>query len=323
VLSYSQGSEKGKRGAKMSILHAISSDLSLDTDYVSKLAKTSAASYREIYLKNGRRVWQPSAELKLLQYWVIDFIVNNDLRENPHATAYEKGCSIQKNAAIHCKNRHFLRLDIQNFFPSIKKELLQRYFSGLDLRGYMLTENDYSLLFSICLFRGGLTIGSPSSPYLANRVMRPIDQEIVECVSCYDKKAKYSRYSDDIFVSSKRFLSCNIPNEVSRILARHDLRLNMEKTNFMGPGDRRKLAGVVIDHKNNLSLGSKRKELLKRKVYSLMTGKLSARHDIQQLLGLIYFCKSVDPEFVNRMMLKYSAYGGSVISKIHSILAKS
>ena len=81
----------------MNILEKISLDLKLDLTYISRIADRSSFYYRKytIEKKSGgfREIYQPSAELKTLQYWVVHNVLCA-LPISEEACAYNKGNSI-------------------------------------------------------------------------------------------------------------------------------------------------------------------------------------------------------------------------------------
>ena len=66
-----------------------------------------------------RTIAQPAKEVKTLQYWVMQHVLSQ-FDVHPAATAYKKGMSIAHNARPHTRGRYLLKLDFNDFFPSIK-----------------------------------------------------------------------------------------------------------------------------------------------------------------------------------------------------------
>mgnify|MGYP003254474777 CR=1 FL=1 len=64
----------------MDIIDRIALDLKLDKSYLDRIASRSSFYYRDFKIKkrNGdeRRLAQPSPELKTLQYWVLNNVLN-------------------------------------------------------------------------------------------------------------------------------------------------------------------------------------------------------------------------------------------------------
>lgn len=165
-------------------------------------------------------------------------------------------------------------------------------------------------------------MGAPSSPMLANRAMIDIDDEITSLVSLRDADATYTRYSDDIAISSTKRLDENLLCEISAVLAKSGLEVNRLKTRWLGPGSNRKIAGVAYTNEGELSLGQKRKKELKKRLYEFALDEKADRKTAEKLLGYINFARNVEPKYVNRQLVKYSAYGAlPTMRKIKSLLS--
>ena len=127
----------------MDIIDRIALDLKLDKSYLARIASRSAFYYRDFKIKkrNGdkRCLAQPSPELKTLQYWVLNNVLNK-IPVSEAACAYKKGDSIKKHAQLHSKSRFIFHADICDFFPSIHSSHLndilrthKNIFDDLDL----------------------------------------------------------------------------------------------------------------------------------------------------------------------------------------------
>ena len=132
-----------------------------------------------------RTIAQPAKEVKALQYWVMNNLLDK-FEVHPAATGYRKGRSIAHNARPHTRGRFLLKLDFTNFFPSLKAR---------DLRLFLRkerTELDNANVDALCriLFwkpRGTqdlcLSIGAPSSPMLSNILLNEFDLKVAEFCS--------------------------------------------------------------------------------------------------------------------------------------------
>lgn len=303
----------------MSVLNLIASDLLLDAEMVDSIVQKKEANYRRIEIEDKRIVWEPSLQLKLLQYWLIDFFKKHGKEPCKNATAYEAGSSIVSNASKHRFSNHVLRLDIRNFFPSIKSGLIENYLT--EYVDYEFSREDISLILKIVMFRGGLVMGAPSSPFIANRIMIPVDERIEEQTKTIDSQMIYTRYCDDLFFSSKRFIEKSFTNEIMSILSSFGFNLNFNKTRFMGKGSNKWMAGVAINSNRELSLGQRRKRELREQLYGFALKEHPDVEDARYLQGLIAFAKQIEPKYVDRMLVKYTSYcSESIVKKIHDAL---
>ena len=90
-----------------------------------------------------------------------------------------------------------------------------------------LTADDIDLLVALSCYRGSLATGSPCSPFIANRIMASFDQEIAARLG---EGFVYSRYSDDICISSSEWInSAEISTFVGNRLRQKGFDLNNAK----------------------------------------------------------------------------------------------
>lgn len=295
-------------------------EIGISIEYINHLVNRIDKSYKISWI-DGRRITAPSPELQLVQSWIAKLVVRTEFSSfdntklPDYITAYEKGSSIVKNANIHVNSSHILTLDIHRFFPSCRKDSVERLYKTLILylpetnRRRCLNDSEVCLLTTLSCYEDGLAVGSPSSPFLANRIMLPADMDIQKSLP---DGYFYSRYSDDITVSSNNWIDKNyIIGIIKDILNKYKFELNTAKTHCSGKGNRRRVTGVYLTSEGSLSIGKKRKLDLKNKLYKYL---MYHEGDGDEILGLLFFCKQVDPEFFNRMVAKYADYGIASIS---------
>ena len=296
---------------KTYIKDLIQTDLGFADGYIEQLAEKSSRLYWKIKIK-GRVVFAPTPELKIVQCWISDFLrsVSSSLPE--YVAAYEPGCSIKRNAALHAESAHMLKLDICNFFPSCKKESVKAVFSTVLIPDISSTKErplenfEIDLLSNLACRCGVLCVGAPSSPAIANRILLDFDREIKEKLG---SKYVYSRYSDDISISSKDWINKDeIISTVEQTLGTYGFKLNLKKTCCVGRGDIRKITGVYILPDGRLSIGKHLKKTIKHDLYQFLVQKTGDRSHI---LGLINFARYIDSEWTSNLLAKYNEYGSA------------
>jgi retron-type reverse transcriptase len=161
----------------------------------------------------------------------------------------------------------------------------------------------------------GLAIGAPASPIISNIVMYDIDNEIIKYTK--QNEASYTRYSDDIIYSSGVKGECvKFATFLGTLLSQMQspkLEINKEKTIFMSQGTRKTVTGLTICPDGRISLGRKKKRLVSAMVHRAMKKKLPAEGK-SYLKGYLSFILSVEPDFYDRLILKY---GGEIIKQLH------
>lgn len=313
----------------MSIASLMADDLGLERGYIDDLVRRVPRLYRRFRI-GGRRIDAPHPELKLVQTWIADFVLAEGDALPAHVSAYEPGRSVAANARAHAGQAHLLTLDIRSFFRSCTEDMVAGVFghmsyqdrisrqgrdprqgaappSGAAGRRVALADDDVRLLTALSCRRGALVMGSPSSPFIANRIMLPTDERIMRALPA---GCTYTRYSDDISISSNEWLDAGaIVSHVGEILRDAGFELHEGKTRCVGRGDSRRVTGVFITPEGDLALGPKRKRQLGRDLYRLL---MTGEGDPHALLGQLGFCRQVEPGYFDRLMSKYASYGAAV-----------
>ena len=296
----------------MNIIERIQSDFSLSMHDVRVLLYTAARRYKLHHIEKrhgrGKRlIAQPTAEIKMLQRWAIEKYINQ-LPVHKAATAYRVGVSIKDHAAVHAANHYLLKLDFQDFFPSI----LGSHFL-MHLRSHLkISDDDASLLMQL-LFRLDketkdyvLSIGAPSSPAVSNTIMYDFDRALANY--CRANEMVYSRYADDLAMSTSKPKALDDAYIFIKRLCREApyprLQLNDAKTVFTSKKHRRQLTGLILTNDGKPSLGRDKKRLIRSMAHRFSLNELS-QEQIMHLRGLLAFAFSIEPLFfssINRMI---------------------
>jgi retron-type reverse transcriptase len=296
----------------MNIFERIQSDFSLSERDVRVLLFTAAYRYKLHYIEKrhgrGKRlIAQPTAEIKLLQRWALEKYVNH-LPVHKAATAYRLGISIKDHASIHADNRYLLKLDFQDFFPSI----LGKHFL-MHLKSHASIVDDDANLLMRLLFRFDrevqdyvLSIGAPSSPAVSNTIMYDFDNKLTNYCRRHD--IVYTRYADDLALSTSKPKVLNDAFDfVKRLcgdMSYPRLQLNDAKTVFTSKKHRRQLTGLVLTNDGKPSLGREKKRLIRSMAHRFSLNQL-AQDQVPHLRGLLAFAFSIEPIFfssISRMI---------------------
>ena len=274
------------------------------------LAETASRRYKvfDIPKKNGgtRKIEQPSRAIKAIQRLINKFIISRFPVHNC-ATAYSKGSSIRDNASRHVTFDYTVRIDFTNFFPSFADHHVANFLRDhVELGRTTLSHRDIDFVRRIVCRNGALTIGAPSSPPLTNAMMYDFDTSLHQW--SYDRGVIYTRYADDLFVSSdNRVIISDFPRQVQDFASRFrygDLLINNEKTAFLSRKHRRSITGIIITPDYKMSIGLDRKNKIKSEIYSYTLGRLNAE-DESRVGGFISFIKDVEPTFYDTLCRKY------------------
>lgn len=292
----------------MDLLEQMNSDLGIDKKYILYASKRNDL-YSRYYIKkkNGgvRKILQPSKELKALQYW----LVNNIFCEFPisqYSTAYQKKCSVKKNAEYHKNNKYIFHTDIQNFFESITRDMMEIFFEKNKniVDKLQLTTEEIMLIMDLILYKGkNLVVGSVSSPTVSNRIMYDFDIKLVQLL---DENMIYTRYADDIIISSPNYINETIIEDVKKLLKECGFEMNLDKTYFMNKCKKREVTGIVIDNNNNsLSIGRKRYVKLKKEIYNYL---IKGQGERSHIIGMLSYLQDINKSKYLSLQETYKKY---------------
>jgi RNA-directed DNA polymerase len=309
----------------MNLYSHLSKELGHNKAAISKFCLSAPKKYKTYQIpkrtSGSRLIAHPSKQLKHYQRSIINYL-EEKLSAHECATAYIKNKGIKYNADLHRNSKYLLKMDFQNFFHSITPKLLLR---ALESNNIEVDPNEFYLLRNLLFWSPSksstgkvvLSIGAPSSPFISNIVMTEFDKEIFEI--CKEKGITYSRYADDItFSSNIKEVLFQVPAIIRSKLKdiyKGSISVNEKKTVFSSKAHNRHITGITITNENKLSLGRERKRLISSLIHKSKINILP-KEDYKYLSGLLSFAKDIEPEFINRMIKKYSS---KTISNIHKL----
>jgi hypothetical protein len=159
------------------------------------------------------------------------------------------------------------------------------------------------MLWSICSYKGGLPIGAPTSPFIANRIMKNTDKKLKR-ISLF---IKYTRYADDLIFSSEKRLDKKLITKIADILKKAGFCLNYKKTYFMN--SRRQVTGVILTDKNKLSLGTTYKKKLKKDIYNLLINNKGKKDCVSGKLSYLNFVEPSYAQIIKDKYIKFDTIG--------------
>lgn len=179
----------------------------------------------EIKKKAGglRSIESPSEELYYCQKFVKEEILEN-IRVFSGAYGFVKGKSIKMNAVVHARSQQMISLDIEDFFGSFKTPRIYYVFNSL----CNYSKEVSMVLTKLCTYKGVLPQGAPTSPILSNICFYKVDLKIKTI--CDENSLIYSRYADDISISSKEKFVDDIVYEIETILKKSGFGINISKS---------------------------------------------------------------------------------------------
>jgi hypothetical protein len=232
--------------------------------------------YRVLAKRFGRvrLIEAPKPRLKEIQRRILTEILDH-VPVHVAAHGFRRGRSIATFAALHVGKRVVLRLDLEDFFPSISLARVQALFRTVgypervaDLLAGLSSNSapddvwsELSVLSAETQVREArwlyaaphLPQGAPTSPALANLCAYRLDCRLAALAR--SAGAEYTRYADDLAFSGGR--------EFERVVRRFSLHVcatvmeegfsvHHRKTRIMRHGARQHLAGLVVNRRLNV-----------------------------------------------------------------------
>lgn len=272
----------------------------------------------DVLKKSGKKrtIAQPNRELKAVQAWILRNILDK-LSSSPHSKGFDLGTSILENALPHQGANYILTLDLEDFFPSISANKVYQIFNSI---GY--NKEVSSLLTNLCVFKGGLPQGAPTSPKLANLVSIKLDTRIHGYTG--PKGMVYTRYADDLTLSSQSVQKLEKTRHfIGTIITDEDLVINRFKTKLCGTKSQKKITGLILSQ-NNIGIGREKLREIRAKIHHLFTGKSD---NYSHVNGLLAFTYGVDKKsytklyrFIDKMKTKYPS--AEAVIELHNKTVK-
>jgi len=205
-------------------------------------------SYRYVPQKKKdgsvRDCYEPNEDLKELQQAILRSILH-------YIPVHESLCGFVPEIAMkNGVNKHLrgsrisnwiVKVDIKDFFPSVKSNVLNDMFEDIltkPLCNYELSDPD--VFFELCnvlvkftTYKGKLTQGAPTSPYLANLVISwagVADELDYYCKLRETHRLLLSIYADDITISSATGNRISVKDIIACIEKGGIFKINSKKT---------------------------------------------------------------------------------------------
>ncbi len=268
-------------------------------EYLASVINANSKHYRDFKIpkKSGsyRVISAPYPALMECQYWIYQNILRK-IKIHPAAHGFTFKKSIITNAKLHLDQEHFLKMDMKDFFPSIKINKIITVFKSL---GYSHRVSFY--LSAICCINDELPQGAPTSPILSNIIAKTLDGRLLKFAKKFE--LKYTRYADDIAFSGSNITVKHL-EYVTKIIIQCGFEVNESKTILQQNKGKRILTGISISG-SNLKIPKNYKRKLKQEVYFINKfgiishiRKMKIRNPayLKTIIGKLNFWLVVEPD---------------------------
>ena len=273
--------------------------LGLDAEYLQSIIYGSKNHYREFAIRKrsgGVRILSaPHYTLKYVQRWIYDNILSK-AKVNYCAHGFRPKRSILTNAKIHVENKYLLKLDLKDFFPSIKINQVINVF-----RGFGYSNHVSFFLGAICCVDGHLPQGAPTSPALSNIIARHLDNRLLGLAK--KMGCRYTRYADDLAFSGKS-IKPEITEYVAKIIMECGFDINVDKIKLYKGDGAKILTGVSLAN-GKIRVPRDYRRNLKQELYFIQhygigehmrRKKINNPHYLESIIGKTEFLLMLEPD---------------------------
>ena len=272
------------------------------------------------YIKRKNKIrkittYKDNSELRRYHEAVVAF-----LRENTYdsifAKAYVPKSSIYKNAEAHLYNDIFIKVDINNFFPSINLKMLEeQLYKEVNKTSEISHLECHEIVSKCSCGKRGLPLGLVSSPALANMFLKEFDGVLYGQIKKLDlKNPIYTRYADDLMISFRIDGDGECASTVSSILVmieellkKYKLKINKNKTQIinLNVSNHVRITGVSItkreDGKRHISVGRKTKNEIFWKAIEMFDSERIDFREVERLKGMLSFVLSIEKQGIENI----------------------
>tara|TARA_R110000796_G_scaffold96719_4_gene203254 strand:- start:18301 stop:19395 length:1095 start_codon:yes stop_codon:yes gene_type:complete len=245
--------------------------------------------------------------LKVLKFNLDDLYV-----PHPCVHGFVKGRNIATNARSHLTKKNLLNLDIAHFFETIETSWVERAFIKLGFN-----DEVSKALAGMTTISGYLVQGFHTSPVIANLVAHEMDEEIAD--HCKTFKSTFSRYADDISISSDQELPSF--KSIEEIISKYQFTINSSKSKFFKRGQKQFVTGLSIFDDKHPRIPKRIKRLIRQELYYIQKFGLDSHlgkrknktltgggdaHPMNILKGWIDYIHSIEPIEAKKLYTEYN-----------------
>lgn len=170
---------------------------------VEQLNEKGEIKYRELLV--------PKYKLKITQTYINNILNNIPLPNNMFGSVAKKNNIL--HAAEHLNQKYFLTIDLKEFFSNITSfQVVKMFYEN----GF--SKDTTSIMTAITTLNNSLPQGAPSSPVIANLVIKNMVNEISAFIKPFS--ITFTSYVDDLAFSSKKCFKKLVP-EIIKIIKKN------------------------------------------------------------------------------------------------------
>lgn len=244
-------------------------------------------SYFKLSKRSGgyRTISAPDTILQNIQRIIYKRILLS-VNMHPASMGFRQNISVTHNAEAHLGNKQILKVDIADFFGSIKKYRIIKAFEKI---GY--PANIAQVLAELCTLENKLPQGAVTSPTLSNIIAYDMDVKLTFVAQ--KSNLTYTRYADDLIFSGEDISFEFTLSEIDRTIRDEKFVIQRKKTRFLTEKKRKIITGISVSSGEKLMIPKAKKREIRKNVHYILTKGL-AEH--QRFIG------STDPSYMKRLI---------------------
>ncbi len=301
----------------LSLQKAFDSTFHHQLDFNDLIQLDISQEYKKFQIQQ-KTIFAPSKKLKRYLRFLNSFIFDYAKVNTNVVHSYRRGVSAYTAVLKHANSKYFFQTDIENFFYSITTQDIEKV---LETNLNYVPIDDIgafkSQLLNLVAVDNALPVGFSTSPSISNTCLYAFDNELERI--CLKQGIIYTRYSDDIILSSKNNNLNDIQDSVSGILAlffNDRFQLNQNKTKRISKGKKIKLLGMVILPSGRVSVDMKIKNQIEILLHFFISDKEKFANylqtkfhgDVSKISGLLNYINTIDQLYLNKLRKKYGNY---------------
>jgi len=282
--------------------------------------------FKKKHSKGYRNILAPGGELKRIQYWIKENILDKIVFPE-YVTAYQSKKSIYNNALPHVNKELIIKFDLKNYFDTIDQA---RVYGLFQILGYNKSVSvDLAKLCCVSqetLANGTineivksinnsdsisiLPQGAPSSPAISNLAATLLDYRLLKYASKHNYA--YTRYADDLTFSGSKEQKLK-KNVIKRIITDSGFLLNERKGSYVYKANRQLVTGLTVNTK--VSVPKKKRRMINTHIHDcirfgpynhLKKCKMDSKSNYREwLLGNILYIYSINPKAAKKMKANF------------------
>ncbi|MBE8611757.1 hypothetical protein CYG68_04915 [Morganella morganii] len=254
-------------------------------------------------------------KLRLLHRFLNEAIFNRVDIIDDVVFSYRKKVNVFDCVYPHRLNPFIFKTDIKSFFPSFKRNFIESKLDNV-FNGFIISDINEFLpnIIDLISYNDCLPVGFSTSPSLSNILFSDADKKLKSF--SISNEYIYTRYSDDLIISSEREIHKNeIFSSVQEIISSEceTFILNFDKTKLLKKGGVRKIMGVSILPDGRISVDKTIKNNIETKLHyiSKLDNVNSQDPELMEvkkyLSGMINYISTIDEAYIKKLKRKYGS----------------